>query len=214
MPLHLPIILLLNGNDPVSIKDSIEEIMRTEIKQYGNEKYKLLYDPKYKEMIIQTTINNHTFDNLSEQGTKQYLKQILDAQLSKIDELQQYTPYSNENAVNYSYDLLWDAMKKINEYFMNESVTKDSPSSYLEKDQIKEELSSELYDQLRIAFENLSVYLRDLDKNISHFDSNLEIDTLAAHSADDKKVYTDDEIENINTYLDQLDAEYDSKHKK
>lgn len=38
--------------------------------------------------------------------------------------------------------------------------------------------------------------------------------TLAAHSADPDKTFDDDEIDKINAYLDELDEEYDSKHKK
>ncbi|MBO0438920.1 helix-turn-helix domain-containing protein [Candidatus Enterococcus ikei] len=38
--------------------------------------------------------------------------------------------------------------------------------------------------------------------------------TLAAHSADPDKIFDEDEIDKINAYLDELDEEYDSKHKK
>ncbi|MFR3685731.1 MAG: helix-turn-helix domain-containing protein [Enterococcus sp.] len=40
-----------------------------------------------------------------------------------------------------------------------------------------------------------------------------EIDTLAAHSKDPKKVYTPEEIDDIKAYLDKLSEEYDKKHK-
>lgn len=38
--------------------------------------------------------------------------------------------------------------------------------------------------------------------------------TLAAHSADPNKTFDDNEIDKINLYLDKLDEDYDSKHKK
>lgn len=37
--------------------------------------------------------------------------------------------------------------------------------------------------------------------------------TLAAHSADPDKQFDNDKIDKINSYLDKLDEEYDSKHK-
>ncbi|MFR3683915.1 MAG: helix-turn-helix domain-containing protein [Enterococcus sp.] len=40
-----------------------------------------------------------------------------------------------------------------------------------------------------------------------------EIDTLAAHSKNPNKEYTQEEIDDIKAYLDQLSEEYDKKHK-
>ena len=40
-----------------------------------------------------------------------------------------------------------------------------------------------------------------------------EIDTLAAHSNNPNKEYTQEEIDDIKAYLDQLSEEYDKKHR-
>ncbi|MGX7139724.1 helix-turn-helix domain-containing protein [Enterococcus silesiacus] len=71
---------------------------------------------------------------------------------------------------------------------------------------LSESRQSKVYDFARQQLEE--------QNKIKEFPLPKKIDTLAAHSADPEKVYTDDEVKNIHSYLDKLDDEYDSKHKK
>lgn len=82
----------------------------------------------------------------------------------------------------------------------------------------KEQSISTIYNKLEESRKN-KVYnfakqqLEEQNK-INEFPLSKEIDTLAAHSADPEKVYTDEDLKDIHSYLDKLDDEYDSKHKK
>lgn len=56
--------------------------------------------------------------------------------------------------------------------------------------------------------------LDEQNKIVSLNASDDEIFTLAAHSKDSKHIHSDEEIAEINDFLDEIDKKYDDKHKK
>ncbi len=56
--------------------------------------------------------------------------------------------------------------------------------------------------------------LDEQNKIVSLNTSDDEIFTLAAHSKDPKHIHSDEEIAEINDFLDEIDKKYDDKHKK
>lgn len=54
-----------------------------EIKELGSEKYKLLYNPRFKEEVIDYMLRHFSFDGLSDIGIKNYTKQLLDNYLDR-----------------------------------------------------------------------------------------------------------------------------------
>lgn len=198
---------LLHETTPEFIKATVDEIQDDEIKNYGNQKYKLLYDPKQKKDITETILKNYRFDNLSDIGVKRYVKQILDDLLSESEELRNYTPYSNEHAIEYSHDLLWEAIKKIDSYFKDDSISQEAIDGFLKNGQIKDELSPETYSQIRIAFENLSDYLKTIEIPIIQ-ENHSNFHDLAAHSPDPNKKYSAEKIDEINQRLKEAKNKY------
>lgn len=62
-----------------------------------------------------------------------------------------------------------------------------------------------------IDYANLT--LIEQDRSISSVVDGQEIYTLAAHSDDPSKKVTKEDLDNINTYLDDLDAEFNKKNR-
>lgn len=76
-----------------------------------------------------------------------------------------------------------------------------------------------IYEQLnsqnkKATYEFAKQKLDDQNKIISLNTSDDEIFTLAAHSNDPDHVHSDEEIAEINDFLDEIDKKYDDKHKK
>lgn len=76
-----------------------------------------------------------------------------------------------------------------------------------------------IYEQLnsqnkKATYEFAKQKLDDQNKIISLNTSDDEIFTLAAHSNNPDHVHSDEEIAEINDFLDEIDKKYDDKHKK
>ena len=153
---------ILFGDIPSTVKQLIDEIQDNEITTYNSELYKQLYNPKVKKEITDIILERYLFTNLTPVGMKQYVKTILDQVLTEYKEKHKFMPYNNENAILYSQDQLWKTIKKIDEYFLKEDLNPDLARSFLNKDEIKKDLSEKLYDKIRIAFENLSDELNSI----------------------------------------------------
>lgn len=153
---------ILFGDIPSTVKQLIDEIQDNEITTYNSELYKQLYNPKVKKEITDIILERYLFTNLTPVGMKQYVKTILDQVLTEYKEKHKFMPYNNENAILYSKDQLWKTIKKIDEYFLKEDLNPDLARSFLNKDEIKKDLSEKLYDKIRIAFENLSDELNSI----------------------------------------------------
>ncbi|WP_442760285.1 helix-turn-helix domain-containing protein [Enterococcus italicus] len=153
---------ILFGDIPSTVKQLIDEIQDNEITTYNSELYKQLYNPKVKKEITDIILERYLFTNLTPVGMKQYVKTILDQVLTEYKEKHKFMPYNNENAILYSQDQLWKTIKKIDEYFLKEDLNPDLARSFLNKDEIKEDLSEKLYGKIRIAFENLSDELNSI----------------------------------------------------
>lgn len=156
---------LLYGINP-EIKEKVskytEEIMDTEIKEMHSQKYKLLYDPKFKRETIDYLVTRYNFNDLPDIGVKQDTKQLLDDILDKEIYERKYKPYTNKHATYLAYDLLKDqVMNRIDDYFRNENIR--IHSNYLKDDEIKEELSFELYEKIHIILEEAQEKIRSLD---------------------------------------------------
>lgn len=140
----------------------VDEIMNQEIKQFNSEKYKLLYDPKFKKELISTLNNRYNLEGLSESGAKQYIKELLDSHLDKEYTRKRYTPYSNRNAVRYIYDRLTVMEnQEIETYFAKKNVDTRLTFSPLKENEIKDELSYELYKQVKEIFHDLRIKLNE-----------------------------------------------------
>ncbi|WP_270608696.1 helix-turn-helix domain-containing protein [Enterococcus thailandicus] len=86
--------------------------------------------------------------------------------------------------------------------------------------------SSEKLDDINYIYEQLNnenkhaTYnfakqkLNEQNKIVSLNTSDDEIFTLAAHSNDPNHIHSDEEISEINDFLDEIDKKYDDKHKK
>lgn len=115
------------------ISKVIDGIQAVEINQFKNENYKLLYNPSFKNELLEYLISEYSFDNLSEAGFTPYIKEILDEYLNKQVFNNKYLPYSVTNASNLSADLLSDfVVPKINEYFKDSNLDKNFHSDILE----------------------------------------------------------------------------------
>ncbi|MGB7472507.1 helix-turn-helix domain-containing protein [Trichococcus sp.] len=115
------------------ISKAIDGIQAVEINQFKNDNYKLLYNPSFKNELLEYLISEYSFDNLSEAGFTPYIKEILDEYLNKQVFNNKYLPYSVTNASNLSADLLSDfVVPKINEYFKDSNLDKNFHSDILE----------------------------------------------------------------------------------
>lgn len=156
----------LNSELKEKVYKYTDEIMNTEIKEMHSLKYKLLYDPTFKKETIAHLVNHYNFAELTDYGIKQYTKELLDAFLDKEIYERKYKPYSNKHATYLAYDLLKDqVMNRIDNYFSNENIKMHTDS--LKDDEIKEDLSFELYEKIRIVLEDAQNKIRVIDSERS-----------------------------------------------
>jgi transcriptional regulator with XRE-family HTH domain len=131
-----------------------DEIMKTEIREMQSEKFKELYNPIYKQKTVEYLIDNYDFNNLSENGIKQRTKELLEERLNKKASEEKYEPDSNKHAIELALDGLTILIKnQINPYFRNEGF-EVTDADKLEIDEIKVNLSYELYRKIVIALED------------------------------------------------------------
>ena len=147
---------LLNGTN-YELKSKVmqytDEIMNTEIKEKNSESYKELYDPVFKEKAVKFLVNHYDFSNLTDTEFKQKTKKLLDEQLLIRLYEKKYSP-SNENAINFACDGLTTFLKNEIDTYFRDKNTEIKHSDYLNSDEIKENLSYELYQKIYFAIEN------------------------------------------------------------
>lgn len=143
----------------------VTEIMDTEIKVMHSQKYKELYDLDFRAKTIEILLDRYNFEGLSDVGIKQYIKEILDEYLDKIIYEKKYKPHCNESAINLISDRLDDVFKKhLNSYFKEGIFTMDH-LYLLENDEIKSNLSYELYTQISKIILNAQDEINNLKKS-------------------------------------------------
>jgi len=161
---------LLHGLDSEineKVSKYTEEIMNTEIREMHSLKYKLLYDPTFKQETIRYLLKHYNFADLTDYGIKQYTKELLDVFLDKEVYERKYKPHSNENAIELTYDLLKDLVTdRIDGYFRDENI-KINYVDDLKSDEIKEDLSFELYERIRMVLEDAQNKIREIDSERS-----------------------------------------------
>lgn len=142
-----------------------EEIMKTEIREMQSQKYKLLYDPLFKKETIDYLVTRYNFTDLTDIGIKQYTKELLDVFLDKEIYERKYKPHSDKHAIELTYDLLKDlVMERIDSYFRDENI-KINYVDDLKSDEIKEGLSFELYERIRMVLEDAQKNIREIDND-------------------------------------------------
>jgi len=140
-----------------------DEIMKTEIREMYSDKYKKLYSPTFKEKTVGYLVDNYDFDNNSDIGIKRYTKKLLDGYLDKVDTEEKYKPYSNKHAIDLAFDGLTALIKnQIDPYFRNEGFEVNN-ADFLENDEIKVNLSYELYKKIIITIEDARDEIKGLD---------------------------------------------------
>ena len=145
-----------------AIKQYVDEIMMFEIKQ-GDQKYKLLYDPSTKQELLNYLYKQNWNGLTIKDGVRYEIKTHLEKYLNEKNKLKPYMPHSNENAILYSCDQLRMIMRNIDLYFIDEKLDVTLYRSFLKNEEIRSNLSPELYHQIRISFENLLQKLKKLD---------------------------------------------------
>lgn len=117
------------------------------------------------------------------------------APISKLGELCKILNISPRHLINKL-----DFFESYEEYKLSNEMLKEINTTFME---IPFSSREEIY--------KLSNRLKNNKDNIVRMPTREEM-TLAAHSADPKKIFTKEEIQKIHDYLDELDAEYDRKH--
>lgn len=144
-----------------AIEHYLDEIMAFEIKQ-GDQKYKLLYDPGEKKELLEF-LHRQDWEGLTiKHGARYETKELIEKYLYRKEILRKYTnPYSDKNTIWYVQDELLRPFKKsINEFFATEDVDLQR-TSYLQNNQIKNELSFELYKEI---IRNLDTFSKNLNQ--------------------------------------------------
>lgn len=153
---------ILFGDIPITVKQLIDDIQKDEISKYNSELYKQLYDPKTKKEITDIILERYSFANLTPIGLKQFLKITLDKVLTEYKEMNEFMPYNNENALIYSKYHLLKLKLKVNKYFSDDTSIKEQ-SGRLEKEQLKDNLSYKLYNEIMDSLEDALKNLIDID---------------------------------------------------
>ena len=155
---------LLSPSLEDSIKQYLEEIQTFEIRQ-GDQKYKILYDPREKAKLYSYLLKQN-YSSLSIQyGVRYYVKELIERYLDRKIELEGYIPYSNENACSYTDYLIREIDKKLTDYFKIDEVNPKDIGDYLRDDQIKTELSPILYHKLREELFNTRSKISEIDNS-------------------------------------------------
>lgn len=156
---------LLNASN-VDLKKKVakftDEIMQLEIKEMQSEKYKKLYDPRFKTKTIDYLVKHYNFDNLTDSGIKGHTKKLLDEYLDKKEQEKKYSPISNQNSINLSFDGLTLIRNQIDVYFREDNIEINF-SDYLKPNEIKENLSYDLYKKIRIILEDAQNEIRKIN---------------------------------------------------
>jgi transcriptional regulator with XRE-family HTH domain len=146
-----------------TVEKHTEDIMNIEIRELGSEKYKMLYDPYFKKDTIKYMLKHFSFDGLTDIGIRNYTKKLLDIYLDRKQFESKYEPHSNQNAIRYTTDsLLGTAMESINNYFRADDSS-NLFSHLLNKEDIKQELSYDLYCKILSELENTLIVIDNLD---------------------------------------------------
>lgn len=152
----------LIGINEQEAKDIIDEIQEDEIKNYRNELFKLLYDKPVKKEITNEVLSEIDLTTLIKTSAKPFIKKIIDEKLKIKQEMQNYLPKDDTRATQFAHDKLWNVIKDIDNYFLNDNQKSKQSSDYLSDDQIDPLLTNERYHAIRVAFEDLSTQLNEL----------------------------------------------------
>lgn len=150
----------------ILIPQYLDEIMMFEIKQ-GEEKYKLFYNPTEKQKFLDYLFTQNYKGLSSEYGVRYLVKNRLERYLKEYYEYEKFTPFSNENAIEYTNEKVVQLINGLNKYFKKDGESTGFARNYLFDEQIKEGLSPELYNKILHAIYDLDSSLNKIreDKN-------------------------------------------------
>lgn len=146
---------------PKKVQEYFDELMTTEIEN-GDQRYKLFYDLTEKSSFEKYLITKEFPKN--ETGIKYAVKEFTEKFLAKYYDLQRYLPHSNENAISYSRNKIDMLLSDINNYFKSDEESRKSHHSRLEEDEIKDNLSYDLYDKIISGLKELDYSLYEMDR--------------------------------------------------
>lgn len=149
-------------------------------------------------------------------------KGLTQSELSNLTGFSQNTISNHENMKRsldeLDINIYAKALNVTPQYLFEQANGKNQVSYRDLEDNNKAELLS-IYSKLNTANQKATYNfakkkLDEQNKIVSLNSSDDEIFTLAAHSKDPKYIHSDEEIAEINDFLDEIDKKYDDKHKK
>lgn len=154
-----------NKTHKEKIESYINEAMDLEISHFNSDKYKLLYDPSFKEFILQRILTQYDFDNLTDIGIKQFTKEILDKEL---DYLQLVGPtseaFSDSHSIDFTLKMINNVvLKNVDNYFFKDLFNQKENLDAIEE-KLKDGLSIDTYNSIYEAVENAKQKLSEIQK--------------------------------------------------
>ncbi|MEX1550407.1 helix-turn-helix domain-containing protein [Enterococcus sp. C50] len=149
-------------------------------------------------------------------------KGLTQSELSNLTGFSQNTISNHENMKRsldeLDINIYAKALNVTPQYLFEQANGKNQVSYRDLEDNNKAELLS-IYSKLntvnqKATYDFAKQKLDEQNKIVSLNTSDNEIFTLAAHSKDPKHIHSDEEIAEINDFLDEIDKKYDDKHKK
>ncbi|WP_270659643.1 helix-turn-helix domain-containing protein [Enterococcus thailandicus] len=149
-------------------------------------------------------------------------KGLTQSELSNLTGFSQNTISNHENMKRsldeLDINIYAKALNVTPQYLFEQANGKNQVSYRDLEDNNKAELLS-IYSKLntvnqKATYDFAKQKLDEQNKIVSLNTSDDEIFTLAAHSKDPKHIHSDEEISEINDFLDEIDKKYDDKHKK
>ena len=159
------------GMQNTSLKDKVNqyvhEIMTVEIQEFYNIKYKELYDEAIKEDAIRYMLTKYSFGSLTDIGIKSRTRELLEIYLDRKALRKQYdNPFNDVNAVEFTSNVYDKSFKRtIDDYFLQEELPYMG-RGFLQEEELKPELSYELYEKLIHIFEKTN---DDLDRLLNQY---------------------------------------------
>lgn len=143
--------------------DIMDDIQNTEISEYQNELYKQLYDIPLKVKVTNEIIKDSDLASLFTHSARPFFKKKMDEKLKSIQDNKNYLPKSDRHAAQFAHDKLWTVIKEVDNYFMDDGEKLPNGHSFVEDRQLNPNLSTERYQTIRVAFEDLSNFLQELN---------------------------------------------------